>query len=142
MIQTVIPYLTFNGEAGGALEFYKKVFQAEITNTRYFHEMEGFSGDKFLGERILHARLTKDTHDLFYFSDTLDDETDAGNRLSVAVIFDTEESFVHAFALLSKTGTIEIPIQEIYGGSKYCQLIDHYSIHWHLSFEKQTTTKV
>lgn len=142
MIQAAVPYFTFNGEAGEALDFYKKVFQAEITNIRHFHEMEGFSGDKILGERILHARLTKDEKDLFYFSDTLDGETDAGNRLSVAVNVETEESFVHAFALLSKTGTIEVPIQETFWGAKYCKLIDHYSIDWHLNFEKQTTTKV
>ncbi|MBK3915617.1 VOC family protein [Listeria ivanovii] len=142
MIESVLPYLTFNGKAGDALDFYKKVFQAEITKIRYFHEIEGFSGDKALGERILHARITKDAKDLFYFSDTLDGETDAGNRLSIVVNFETEESFVHAFALLSKTGTIETPIQEAFWSAKYCNVIDHYSIDWHLNFEKQTTTKV
>ncbi len=65
MIQATVPYFTFDGEATEALDFYKKVFQAEITQMRYFHELEGFSGDKKQGERILHARLTKDEKDLF-----------------------------------------------------------------------------
>lgn len=46
MIQATVPYFTFDGEATEALDFYKKVFQAEITQMRYFHELEGFSGDK------------------------------------------------------------------------------------------------
>lgn len=142
MIRATVPYFTFNGEAQEALEFYKKVFQAEITKTRFFHEMEGFSGDEKLGERILHARLTKDDKDLFYFSDTLEGETDAGNRLSLAVNFETEESFVHAFVLLSKTETVEIPIQKTFWDAKYAKVIDHYSIDWHLNLENESTTKV
>lgn len=140
MIKATVPYFTFDGEAQEALNFYKKVFQAEITQTRYFHEMEGFSGDNLLGERILHARLTKDEKDLFYFSDTLVGETDAGNRLSLAVNFQTEESFVHAFVLLSKTGTVEVPIQKTFWDAKYAKVIDHYSIDWHLNLENETTT--
>lgn len=46
MIQATVPYFTFDGEATEALDFYKKVFQAEITQMHYFHETEGFSGDK------------------------------------------------------------------------------------------------
>lgn len=140
MIKATVPYFTFDGEAQEALNFYKKVFQAEITQTRYFHEMEGFSGDNLLGERILQARLTKDEKDLFYFSDTLEGETDAGNRLSLAVNFQTEESFVHAFVLLSKTGTVEVPIQKTFWDAKYAKVIDHYSIDWHLNLENETTT--
>ncbi|MBF2339909.1 VOC family protein [Listeria welshimeri] len=140
MIKATVPYFTFDGEAQEALNFYKKVFQAEITQTRYFHEMEGFSGDNLLGERILHARLTKDEKDLFYFSDTLEGETDAGNRLSLAVNFQTEESFVHAFVLLSKTGTVEVPNQKTFWDAKYAKVIDHYSIDWHLNLENETTT--
>ncbi|MBC1608967.1 glyoxalase/bleomycin resistance/extradiol dioxygenase family protein [Listeria welshimeri] len=140
MIKATVPYFTFDGEAQEALNFYKKVFQAEITQTRYFHEMEGFSGDNLLGKRILHARLTKDEKDLFYFSDTLEGETDAGNRLSLAVNFQTEESFVHAFVLLSKTGTVEVPIQKTFWDAKYAKVIDHYSIDWHLNLENETTT--
>lgn len=43
MIQATVPYFTFDGEATEALDFYKKVFQAEITQMRYFHELEGLS---------------------------------------------------------------------------------------------------
>ncbi|HAA8050489.1 TPA_asm: VOC family protein [Listeria monocytogenes] len=142
MIQATVPYFTFDGEATEALDFYKKVFQAEITQMRYFHELEGFSRDKKQGERILHARLTKDEKDLFYFSDTLEGETDAGNRLALAVNFSSEADFVHAFVLLSKTGTIEIPIQNTFWDAKYAKVIDHYSIDWHLNLENESTTKV
>ncbi|MCH3034969.1 VOC family protein, partial [Listeria monocytogenes] len=79
--------------------------QAQITQMHYFHETEGFSGDKKQGERSLHARLAKDEKDLFYFSDTGEGETDAGNRLALAVNFSSEAEFVQAFVLLSKTGT-------------------------------------
>ncbi|EHC3035301.1 VOC family protein, partial [Listeria monocytogenes] len=54
----------------------------------------------------------------------------------------SEADFVHAFVLLSKTGTIEIPIQNTFWDAKYAKVIDHYSIDWHLNLENESTTKV
>lgn len=35
MIQATVPYFTFDGEATEALDFYKKVFQAEYANALF-----------------------------------------------------------------------------------------------------------
>lgn len=70
MIQATVPYFTFDGEATEALDFYKKVFQAEITQMRYFHELEGFSGDKKQGERILPMHDLRKTRKIYFISPT------------------------------------------------------------------------
>ncbi len=50
------PYLTFDGNARQAMEYYKEVFGGEL-NLHTFGEIGGSAGEEF-ADKIMHAMLT------------------------------------------------------------------------------------
>jgi PhnB protein len=56
--QQAVPYLTFDGNAKEALDFYKDVFDGEIVEMRTYGEAD-YPTPPEADERIIHAKFQK-----------------------------------------------------------------------------------
>ena len=68
MKEQLTPYLSFDGNAKQALEFYKEVFGAEIIGLQTFGEAD-YPTPPEASDRVMHAQLKKGDISIM-FSDT------------------------------------------------------------------------
>ncbi len=134
----VIPYLNFYGNCEEALEFYKKIFQAEVLIQRYSEmppsEDMPIPEDKM--DKVMHAAFTfKDN--TIYFSDNLMSPPVEDSRITVTVEFDSEKDIDAAYAALAEGGTITMPLADQFWGAKFGSVTDKFGIYWALDFEKK-----
>ncbi|APH05771.1 VOC family protein [Bacillus weihaiensis] len=137
MNQQATPYLTFNGNAKEAIEFYKNLFQAEITNVQTFGEAD-FPTPPEMDDKIMHARLEKGSL-LLMFSDVfLNQIVEVGNNISLALEFTSEEEILAVYQSLSKEGTVLMELQDTFWGAKFAKVKDIFGVIWDLNFTKQS----
>lgn len=134
-MEAIIPYLTFNGTAKQAFEFYASAFKGEIIAMNYFGDspMECAPEDK---ERVLHAILkageltimTSDTHS--------GQEVASGSMVSLSMNFTDDESISKTYEALSQGAQIIMPLQDTFWGAKFGILKDKFGIQWMFNYDK------
>lgn len=131
----VIPYLSFEGKAEEAMEFYKKVFIGEVIYLMRYSEHEDFPISDDYKEKILHAQL-KVGDGLIYLSDAYEGEKlDYGNHMEVNINFETEDALEKAYEMLSESAVkISLPLQKMFWNAKFATLIDQFGIGWSLNY--------
>jgi len=135
--QQATPYFIFNGNAKEALEFYKNLFQAEITNVQTFGEAD-FPTPPEMDDKIMHARLEKGSL-LLMFSDAFQNQTvEVGNNISLALEFTSEKEIQAVYQSLSKEGTVMMELQDTFWGAKFAKVKDIFGVIWDLNFTKQS----
>ncbi|MFD2922494.1 VOC family protein [Halobacillus naozhouensis] len=129
------PYFTFNGNAKEALDFYKSVFEGEITDVQTFGEAD-FDTPPEADDRIMHARFTKDGL-FFMVSDTFPGSTsEAGNLISLALELDHEDEINTVYNRLSEGGTVHMELQDTFWGATFAKVKDRFGVTWDLNYQK------
>ena len=132
------PYFTFNGQAREALNYYKEVFDGEITNLQTFGDAD-FETPPEMDDRIMHARLQNGNF-LFMVSDNFGSvEVQAGSNISLALELDSPEEIEKYYNRLSEQGTVIMELQDTFWGATFAKVKDAYDITWDLNFEKPQT---
>ncbi|MFA1819288.1 VOC family protein [Virgibacillus oceani] len=115
------PYFLFDGNAREALEFYKEVFEGDVSDIQTFGEAD-YPTPPEANDRIIHARFKKD--DLFIMlSDTFPgQEVKTGNHISLALELESEEEIQKLYNALSQKGSVLMELQDTFWGAKYAKL--------------------
>ena len=128
-MEAIIPYLTFNGNAAEALDFYSKALNGEIVFKQTFGDspMESPEDQK---NKIMHASFK--AGDLnFLVSDTMKGQAATlGSNLSLSLDFKDVESIDKTFAALSEGGKVTMELQDTFWGAKFGMLTDKYGFNW------------
>ena len=128
-MEAIIPYLTFNGNASEALEFYSKALNGQVDYKQTFGEspMESSEEQK---DKIMHASFKAgDLH--FLVSDTMQGQSvTSGSNLSLSLNFNDADEMNKTFAALSEGGKITMELQDTFWGARFGMLIDKYGFHW------------
>ena len=131
------PYLNFNGTCEKAFEFYKSVFGGEFSGG--ISRMGDAPGTEELAEndknRVMHVALPIGV-DLLIGSDTFPggvQQLIEGNNNNISVFTETREEADQLFSALSEGGAVLVPMQEVFWGDYYGQLIDKFGIFWMIS---------
>jgi PhnB protein len=129
------PYLSFDGNAKQALEFYKDVLGAEITGVQTFGEAD-YPTPPEAEDRIMHAKLTKGDISLM-FSDTFPGQSVVvGNNISLTLEPESEEEIQHLYDALCKGGKPLNELEDTFWGAKYGRVQDSFGIIWELNYQK------
>jgi len=129
----VTPYLTFNGIAKEALEYYKEIFEGEILHLQTFGEAN-FPTPPEADDRIMHAQFKKDGL-LFMVSDSfLGQEVEGGQNISLAIEMESEEEIEKIYASLKEKGTVIMELQDTFWGAKFAKVKDRFGIIWDLNY--------
>ncbi|WP_438349322.1 VOC family protein [Paenibacillus sp. FA6] len=134
MIKQVVPYLMFDGNANEALEFYAQVFETEVTDLQTYGDAD-YPTPKEAANRIIHARLKKDSLSL-YFSDTsVGQPVQSGNHIAITLEFDSKADQARVYHKLKENGKVHMELQQTFWGSIYAKVQDQFGFTWDLNFE-------
>lgn len=129
----VIPYFYFDGTAEEAINFYSKVFNAEINGIMRFKEQPGVQIPAEIAERIMHAEIIISGHPI-YVSDSRD-HLKIGENVQININCDSEEEIRRLFNALSEDASVSMPLEKQFWGAIYGALTDKFGISWGLNFQ-------
>jgi PhnB protein len=128
MTSHLTPYLTFDGNAREAMEFYQSVFGGDLrVNT--FGEFG--SPDPAISDKIMHAQLTTGQGYILMASDTPPGMPySPGNTMTCSLFGDAGDGLEEAWAKLADGGTVTMPFEKQMWGDQFGQCVDRFGIPW------------
>lgn len=128
MASKLNPYLSFNGTARQAMEFYKSVFGGELRMNTFgeFGATEAPNAND-----IMHAQLEAPSGFTLMASDTMPDMPyQPGNTIAVSLSGDDAEELRGYWDMLSKAGQVTMPLEKQMWGDEFGQCVDRFGISW------------
>lgn len=124
-------YISFNGNAKDAVEFYKSVFGGEVfmdTFGSFADKMPVSEGDE---DKIMHAYLKGDNGIELMVSDTPSDMSfQSGAQISLTLNGDDEVKLKEYWNKLSEGGKVTLPLEKAPWGDTFGLVIDKFGINW------------
>jgi len=140
-METIVPYLTFKGNASEALAFYSKALDGAVTFKQTYGESPMGAGPEY-NDKIMHA--TFKAGDLTIMASDENDQfgnTTAGSNISLSLNFKDEESIEKIFQALSEGAKITMPLEDTFWGARFGMLTDKYGFHWMFNYDKEKKDK-
>jgi PhnB protein len=122
------PYISFDGNARQAMEFYKRVFGGTLTVNTYgeFGAPESTDPDK-----IMHGMLETDSGFTLMGADNPPGtEHQPGNNMSVSLSGDDAEELRGYWQKLSDGGTVTVPLEKQMWGDEFGMCMDQFGVPW------------
>jgi PhnB protein len=122
------PYLTFDGNAREAMEFYHSVFGGDLKVSTFG---EFGSPDPAIADKVMHAMLTTDKGYTLMASDTAPGMSfNRGDTITVSLSGDPGEGLEDVWEKLADGGTVVMPFEKQMWGDLYGQCIDRFGTPW------------
>ncbi len=122
------PYLSFDGNAREAMEFYRGVFGGNLTLTTYgeFGAQDSPDADK-----IMHGLLRSDNGFVIMGADAPPGSGyNPGDTISVSLSGDDADELHGYWEKLSDGGTVPVPLEKQMWGDEFGMCVDRFGIPW------------
>ncbi|WP_338778575.1 VOC family protein [Metabacillus sp. FJAT-52054] len=129
------PYLTFNGNAKEALEYYKELFGGEVSDVQTYGQAN-FPTPAEADELILHSRFRKGPLFFMVSDATSDRSVTMGSNITHVLEMESEEEIQAIYSKLTEKGTVHMELQDTFWGARYAKVEDPFGVTWDLNFEK------
>lgn len=151
-MQTLSPYLIFDGNAATAFDFYKSVFGGEFSFKMKASDTppgEGNKLDPAEADKLMHICLPLPNGQMLQASDMIHSFCNGevtsfiqGNNQFICIRADNEAEARSLFEKLSKGATIQVDMQPMFWGDLFGQLTDQFGIQWMINtpLEKKEDT--
>ena len=128
MTSRLNPYISFDGNARQAMEFYKDVFGGTLALNTFgeYGAPEGEGADK-----IMHAMLESDTGYTLMGADTPPGmEHNPGTNIAVSLSGDDGDELRGYWAELADGGSVSVPLEKQMWGDEFGACTDKFGISW------------
>ncbi|MFC9761613.1 VOC family protein [Rhodococcus jostii] len=128
MTSRLNPYISFDGNARQAMEFYKDVFGGTLALNTFgeYGAPEGEGADK-----IMHAMLESDTGYTLMGADTPPGmEHNPGTNIAVSLSGDDGDLLRGYWAKLADGGSVSVPLEKQMWGDEFGACTDKFGISW------------
>ncbi|GMA21781.1 VOC family protein [Arsenicicoccus piscis] len=120
------PYLTFNGTARSAMEFYQSIFGGDLAVSTFGDF--GNSGPE--ADKVMHSRLETPSGFVLMGSDTPEgEEPTVGDAITLSLSGD-DESLRGYWDKLSEDGRVTMPLEKQMWGDAFGMVTDRFGIGW------------
>lgn len=128
-------YLTFNGNAETAINYYRDHLGAEIISMQRFGEapMPVAESDK---QKVLHAIVNLQGFTIMVSDAPAGQEVQFGNNFSIALDFPDEGALNQAFQALSDGGKVTMPVQDTFWNAVFGMCCDQFGVNWMFNHDK------
>lgn len=129
MKKSIIAYLTFNGNAREALEFYQGCIGGElsISSIGSGPMAEHYPADQH--EQVMHGQITNGSLVLMA-SDMGGEDVRAGNSVGLMLYCESYADAHSCFEKLSAGGEVSHPLSDAFWGGIFGHLTDKYGFTW------------
>ena len=135
MTSRLNPYLTFNGNAREAVEFYRSVFGGELTVSTFG---EFGTPDPSIKDQVMHAQLeTPQGYTLMASDCPPGMEYHPGDTITVSLSGGSDDGLREVWAKLAEGGTVKVPLEKQMWGDEFGQLVDRFGIPWMVNVTQQ-----
>jgi PhnB protein len=126
-------YLFFNGNCAEAMRFYAEALGAPITGMiKYSESPEPDQCPPNSGDRIMHASILVDGRNLMASDVPAGDEKPVAG-FALSLFYDTPAEAQKIFDVLSKGGSITMPLAETFWARTFGMFTDKFGIPWMVS---------
>jgi len=130
------PYMFFYGKCEEALNFYKGIFGGQITSiTRMKEAPPEMPAPPNWGDKIMHASFEAPSVK-FMASDGRPDTPNTDGNIALSLSTRDEAEATRVFNKLSEGGNVDMPMQDMFWGSKFGVLKDKFGIEWMVNCDK------
>jgi PhnB protein len=128
MTSRLNPYLTFDGNAREAMEFYRSIFGGELTVST-FGEFGG--ADEQIADKVMHANLHTSADYTLMASDTAPGMPyTPGTNITISLSGEEDDRLREYWEKLAEGGTIGVPLEKQMWGDEFGQLTDRFGVPW------------
>jgi PhnB protein len=133
------PYISFNGNARAALEFYEEVFGGTLTINTFG---EFGAGDGPGADNIMHGQLETTSGFTLMGSDTPPGmEYTPGNTMTVSLSGDDAAELRGYWDKLSAAGTVTMPLERQMWGDEFGMCVDQFGVPWMVNITQPSATR-
>lgn len=137
MASLLNPYLSFDGDARQAVDFYHGVFGGTVAMNTFG---EYGDPDTPFADRIMHARLDTDSGFTLMAADTPPGaEHRPGNTVTVSLSGDDAQELRGYWHKLSDAGTVSVPLERQMWGDEFGTCTDRFGIEWMVNISQPST---
>ena len=124
------PYISFQGQAREAMDFYRSVFGGELTLSTYGES--GMADDPAQADKVMHAQLDAGPDLLLMGSDNPPGMPfESGSRISVSLSGDDEATLRGYWdGLVGGGGAVVMPLERAPWGDSFGMCADRFGINW------------
>ena len=135
MASRLNPYVSFDGNARQAMEFYKGVFGGDL-NTNTFGEFG--QADSPDADKVMHSQLETDSGFTLMASDTpAGMQRNPGDTITISLSGDDADALRGYWEKLSEGGTVTMPLEKQMWGDEFGQCTDKFGISWMVNISGQ-----
>ena len=130
------PYLSFDGNARQAMEYYRSVFGGELTMNTFG---EFGNADQPGADKIMHAQLNADQGITLMASDMppgMDHQP--GNSMTVSLSGDDAGQLRGYWEKLTEGGSVSMPMEKQMWGDEFGMCTDQYGVPWMVNITQPT----
>lgn len=130
MASRLNPYISFNGDARQALEFYQQVFGGDLSLNTYG---DFGTDDHGQADKIMHGMLETDRGFTLMGADhPPGSEHRPGNNIAVSLSGDSADAGTLRgyWEKLSDGGTVSVPLETQMWGDEFGMCVDRFGIAW------------
>lgn len=123
------PYISFNGNARAAMEFYHSVFGGEL-NVMTFGDMPEMPTEESEKDKVMHSMITGNNGINLMAADTPSHMEYAPFNGSVSLSGDDEATLKGYYEKLSAGGTVIEPLMQAPWGDHFGMFVDKFGVNW------------
>jgi PhnB protein len=129
------PYLSFDGNARQAMEFYQGVFGGTL-NINTFGEFG--AQDAAEADKVMHSQLETPSGFTLMASDTpAGIQRNPGDNISISLSGDDAEPLRGYWQKLSDGGTVTMPLEKQMWGDEFGMCVDRFGVPWMVNITLQ-----
>jgi PhnB protein len=128
MASRLNPYISFDGNARDAMQFYEGVFGGDLAISTFGELGASDSPD---ADKVMHGMLETARGFTLMGADTPSHgEYNPGNTMSVSLSGDDGDELRGYWEKLSDGGTVTVPLEKQMWGDEFGMVIDRFGIAW------------
>jgi PhnB protein len=128
MASRLNPYISFDGSARQAMEFYNDVFGGDLAINTFGEYGDQSSPD---ADKIMHSQLETDSGFTLMGSDTpAGMPYNPGDNIAVSLSGDDADALRGYWAKLSDGGNVSVPLEKQMWGDEFGMCVDRFGVPW------------
>ena len=128
MASRLNPYVSFDGDARQAMEFYKGVFGGNLNMNTFGEFGQADSPD---ADKVMHSQLETDGGFTLMASDTPTGmRRNPGDTITISLSGDDADALRGYWEKLSDGGTVTMPMEKQMWGDEFGMCMDRFGIPW------------